>query len=270
MSYFHILVLALVQGITEFLPISSSGHLLLVPLLTTWQDQGLSLDIATHVGTLFAVLLYFRQDFINMILALMGRGSASEIIEGRQLAFHVIVGSIPALVAGGLLFFILKLDLRSLLLIAMTTLFFGVALGIADYYLKGSRKIRDMNSWDALFIGIFQIFSLFPGTSRSGVTMTAALIRGLDRQASTRFSMLLSVPIIMAAGTAASLKGILEEDVQFGHDALITAGVSFAVAYVVIRSLMAWIDKIGFMPFVIYRLCLGGFLLGLYLTGWSG
>lgn len=266
MTTLQILVLALVQGITEFLPISSSGHLLLVPLLTNWPDQGLSLDIATHVGTLFAVLLYFRSDFLYMLRALLGRGAAADIIGGRQLFFHLVVGSLPALIAGGLLFFVIKLDLRSLLMIAMTTLFFGVVLGIADYCFKGTRRMRDMNSWDALFIGIFQIFSLFPGTSRSGVTMTAALIRGLDRQASARFSMLLSIPIIGAAGLAATLRGVLEHDVEFGHDALITAGISFLVAYVVIKTLMTFISRIGFMPFVIYRLILGGFLLGLYVT----
>lgn len=266
MTFLHILLLAVIQGVTEFLPISSSGHLLLVPLLTDWQDQGQGLDIATHVGTLFAVILYFRSDILQMGQALLGRGSAAEILGGRQLFFHTIIGSLPALVAGALLFFIIKMELRSLLMIAMTTLFFGVVLGIADYSFKGKRTLRDMNSWDALFIGIFQIFSLFPGTSRSGVTMTAALIRGLNRDAAAHFSMLLSIPIIFAAGSAVTFKSILAGDAAFGLDALIAAGVSFVIAYFVIRILMAWINRIGFMPFVIYRLILGGFLLGLYLT----
>ncbi len=266
MTLLHILVLAVVQGITEFLPISSSGHLLLVPLLTPWQDQGLAIDVSTHVGSLLAVMVYFRSDILQMGRAVLGKGSADDVIGGRQLFFHSIVGSIPVVIAGAFLLFVVKIDLRSLLMIAMTTLFFGVALGIADYAFKGTRTLRQMNSWDALFIGIFQIFALFPGTSRSGVTMTAALIRGLDRKAATHFSMLLSIPVIMAAGIAATYKGITSGDATFGLDALLSAGVSFVVAYLVIKTLMTWIDRIGFMPFVVYRLILGGFLLGLYLT----
>jgi len=262
----QIFVLAVVQGVTEFLPISSSGHLLLVPLLTGWQDQGLAIDIATHIGTLLAVLLYFKSDLIYMIQAMLGKGSATDIIGGRQLTFHLIVGSLPALLAGGAIYFIAEVDLRSLLMIAMTTLFFGVVLGIADHFFKGTRDLRSMNSWDALFIGIFQIFALFPGTSRSGVTMTAALIRGLDRVAAARFSMLLSIPIIAAAGIAATIKTSMTQDFIFDFNALIAGAIAFIVAYYVIKILMRWINKVGFMPFVIYRMILGVFLLGLYVT----
>ncbi|WP_025898414.1 undecaprenyl-diphosphate phosphatase [Sneathiella glossodoripedis] len=266
MSFLHILVLAAVQGITEFLPISSSGHLLLVPLLTDWQDQGIELDIATHVGSLLAVILYFRADIFRMGKALAGVGSADDVIGGRQLFFHTVVGSIPVVIAGAILLFIVKIDLRSLLLIAMTTLFFGLALGVADYFFKGRRSLREMNSWDALFIGIFQIFALFPGTSRSGVTMTAALIRGLDRTTAAHFSMLLSIPVIFAAGIAATYKSLIGGDFSFGLAALLAAVVSFVIAYLVIRTLMVWINKIGFMPFVIYRIILGGALLAIYAT----
>ena len=267
MDPFQIFVLSVVQGVTEFLPISSSGHLLLVPLLTGWQDQGLAIDIATHVGSLLAVVLYFRSDLVLMLRALLGKGSADSIIGGRQLAFHLIIGSLPAMFAGAAIYFVAEIELRSLLMIAMTTLFFGILLGIADFYFKGSRDLRSMNSWDALFIGIFQIFALFPGTSRSGVTMTAALIRGLDRVEAARFSMLLSIPIIGAAGFAAVIKTSISGDFGFGFDALISGAIAFVVAYIVIKVLMRWINKIGFMPFVYYRLALGAFLIGLYITG---
>lgn len=260
------MVLAVVQGITEFLPISSSGHLLLVPLLTDWPDQGLALDIATHVGSLFAVIAYFRRDVMSMLASLAGIGSNDEIEIGRRLSLHVVIGSIPALLAGALLFFIAKLDLRSLLMIATMTLFFGVVLGIADRFFKGDKPLREMTSWDALFIGIFQIFALFPGTSRSGVTMTAALLRGLDRTEAARFSMLLSIPIIAGAGFAASLKIFSDHQLELGINALIAGGVSFLVAYVVIKVLMSFINRVGFMPFVWYRLVLGIGLLVIYVT----
>ncbi|MBL4907514.1 MAG: undecaprenyl-diphosphate phosphatase [Sneathiella sp.] len=266
MNLLQILVLAVVQGITEFLPISSSGHLLLVPLLTGWPDQGLSLDIATHVGTLVAVIAYFRADVIYMLSSLVSRGTSEEVKLGRQLAYHVIIGSIPALLAGALLFFVANLDLRSLLMIAIMTLFFGVVLGIADRFFKGNRLLKDMNSWDALFIGIFQIFALFPGTSRSGVTMTAALLRGLDRTEAARFSMLLSIPVIAGAGFAVTTKIIVENEMNLGIDALIASVVSFLVAYVAIKALMSLIAKISFMPFVWYRIVLGVFLIAVYVS----
>jgi len=267
LAFFHLLVLSIVQGITEFLPISSSGHLALVPILTHWQDQGLKLDIATHMGTLFAVLIYFRSNILFMLRSLIGRGSAGDVIFGRQLFSHMVIGSIPVVIAGGAIYFLLGTDFRSLLVIAAMTLFFGVVLGAADYFFKGQRKLEDMNSWDALFIGVFQIFALFPGTSRSGATMAAALFRGLDRRASAHFSMLLSIPVIIAAGAALSLRVMSEENFEIGIDAGIAAVAAFVVAYLVIKLLMDWINKIGYMPFVIYRMALGAFLLWFYFSG---
>lgn len=267
MDFLQILVLAVLQGVTEFLPISSSGHLLLVPILTGWQDQGVGLDIATHVGTLLAVFMYFRADFIDMSKALLGLGAVDAVTDGRRLFRHLVIGSLPALLAGAGLYFLSDLNLRSLLMVATTTLVFGVVLGIADRFFKGARTLRNMTNWDALFIGLFQVIALFPGSSRSGMTMAAALFRGFERAEATRFSMLLSVPIIAAAGLAMTAKEIVSGDAAFGQDALLVGAVSFAVAYVVIKTLMAWINKMGFMPFVIYRLALAIFLLGLYFSG---
>jgi undecaprenyl-diphosphatase len=264
-TIFQILVLAVIQGITEFLPISSSGHLLLVPLLTDWPDQGLAVDIAAHVGTLFAVMLYFRQDILQMIRAVIGMSSGEDRVLGRKLAAHVVIGTIPAVAAGALIVFVSEFDFRSILMIAVTTLVFGAVLGLADRFAKGTRTLRSMNSWDALFIGIFQIFALLPGTSRSGVTMAAALLRGIDRTDSARFSMLLSIPVIIGAGTIAGIRIAGDPDAVLGMDALIAAVASFVVAYLVIHLLMRWIARIGYMPFVWYRMVLGVFLLVIYL-----
>ncbi len=267
MNLLQILILALVQGITEFLPISSSGHLALVPFLTGWPDQGLMLDVATHVGTLFAVLLYFRNDLLMIVKGVFLYKKTDEARDARHLCVHLFIGSIPAVLAGALLFYIAKIDLRSILMIAVMTLFFGAILGAADLMFKGSKPMRAMTRWDALFIGIFQIFALFPGTSRSGVTMTAALLRGFDREDAARFSMLLSIPVIAGAGLVTTIRMIGEEQFELGIDALLAGLVSFGVAYLAIDILMKWINRIGFMPFVWYRLFLGFVLLGLYAYG---
>nr|WP_240953418.1 undecaprenyl-diphosphate phosphatase [Sneathiella chinensis] len=260
----QIIVLAVVQGVTEFLPISSSGHLLLVPLLTDWPDQGLELDIATHVGTLLAVLLFFRSDLWGMTQALFNRGDSPEL--GRRLIGHLILGSIPAVIAGGLLFYLFMIDFRSLLVIAATTILFGVLLGFADWRFKGTRTLDQMTRFDALFIGFFQVFALIPGSSRSGVTMTAALLSGFERKEAARFSMLLSIPVIVGAGLVAGIKLYSQQNLQMETDALIVGGISFAVAFCVISLLMRWIQTVGFMPFVIYRLLLGAYLLAVYFA----
>jgi len=260
----QIVALAIVQGITEFLPISSSGHLLLVPILTGWPDQGLSLDIATHVGTLLAVLLYFRSDMIFMMNGIIGRSTSEENSQGRQLFVHLVIASVPAVIAGGVLFFIVQLDLRSILVISMTTIFFGLVLGIADRYFKGTKALSAMTNWDAFFIGLMQIFALIPGTSRSGVTMAAALFRGLDRSRAAHFSMLLSIPVITGAGIAATIKIFASGEFNVGLDALIACSISFVIAYIVINLLMAWIKRVGYMPFVWYRFILGAALLVFY------
>ncbi|MEH6526665.1 MAG: undecaprenyl-diphosphate phosphatase [Sneathiella sp.] len=263
MALFHIIILALVQGITEFLPISSSGHLLIISPLTGWPDQGQVLDIAVHVGTLFAVILYFWRDIVEIAVALLNP-RRSESAPALRLFGHVIVASIPAVIAGGLLYFLVTLDLRSILLVAMTTIIFGVLLGWADKTYPVNNSLRQMNYRDALIIGMFQIFSLLPGTSRSGVTMMAARMRGFDRAEAAHFSMLLSIPTIMGAGTLGTLSLLNAGNADFSMDALLAAGIAFVFALMAISLLMKWISRIGFMPFVIYRLALGALLLGVY------
>ncbi|MFT6559109.1 undecaprenyl-diphosphate phosphatase [Sneathiella sp.] len=265
MEILQILVLAIVQGVTEFLPISSSGHLVLVPLLTGWPDQGLMLDVATHVGSLMAVIAYFRADLIEILQGVFKIGTETEVKDARLLFRHLVIASVPAVLAGGALFYILHTDLRSLLMIASTTLIFGVLLGISDKFCKDKKTVSGMSNWDALVIGLFQILALLPGTSRSGVTMTAARFCGVDRKGAARFSMLLSIPVILGAGVVLSFDLLKADNVEVGLDALITGVVSFGVAYLVIGLLMNWIGRIGFMPFVIYRVVLACGLFGFYL-----
>ena len=263
MPFFHILVLAAIQGITEFLPISSSGHLLMIPSVTGWADQGQSIDIAVHVGTLVAVITYFRKDVQQIIVAFL-RPTEGSAAEGRRLGWHILVASIPIVLAGGALYYLAQNELRSILLVAATTIFFGLFLGWADKKFPVTKKIDAITMLDSLVIGLFQILSLLPGTSRSGITMSAARMRGLSRKDGAHFSMLLSIPTILGAGTLATYGLLKAGDVQVGMDAVIAGVVACLVAFLVISLLMRWIEKIGFTPFIIYRLILGVLLLSVY------
>ena len=189
MPFFHIFVLAAIQGITEFLPISSSGHLLMIPSLTGWQDQGQSIDIAVHVGTLIAVVAYFRHDIFQIVKAFL-MPTDKNGAEGRKLGFHIIIASVPIVIAGGLMYLLLQNELRSILLVAATTIIFGIFLGWADKKYPVTKNIEGITMLDSLVIGLFQILALLPGTSRSGITMSAARMRGLSRSDGAHFSML--------------------------------------------------------------------------------
>ncbi|MCJ8275093.1 MAG: undecaprenyl-diphosphate phosphatase, partial [Psychrosphaera sp.] len=199
MTTLEIVVLAIIQGLTEFLPISSSAHLILPSQLLGWTNQGLAFDVATHVGTLFAVLLYFRQDVYQLTTAwfesLRGKKSSNS-----NLAWCIILGTIPAGLAGLLLKDYIEIYTRNISVIATTTIIFGLLLGWADKYAKQTLIIEQITFKNALVIGLAQAMALIPGTSRSGITMTAGLMLGLDRQSAARFSFLLSIPIIVLAG----------------------------------------------------------------------
>ena len=214
MTGLQLALLALVQGITEFLPISSSAHLILVPVFTGWPDQGPMIDVAVHVGTLGAVIVYFRRDVWQMISGLgrLGRNDRDRD-PGLRLAFHVVVATIPVVVAGAVLTSFGLSILRSPVLIGWTTAGFGVLLYIADRSNMTIRKIEHMTLAHALFIGVVQAVALIPGTSRAGITMTAARVLGYERTESARFSMLLSIPTIIAAG---ALAGVDQHAVDVG------------------------------------------------------
>ena len=264
MPLLHIVVLALVQGITEFLPISSSGHLVLVPALTGWEDQGVVIDVATHVGTLVAVLIYFRRDVAAMaagFLALAARRSDA----GARLALLIVVATVPTVIAGAVLHELGPDLLRSAAVIAWATLGFGVLLGIADRVGATSGRMEDIGYRAALIFGFAQVLALIPGTSRSGITMTAGRFLGLGREAAARFSLLMSIPTILGAGTLAGWDLYRAGDVSLGIDAVLAAVLSCLAALAAIALMMRWLRRASFLPFVIYRIVLGvGLLIWLY------
>jgi undecaprenyl-diphosphatase len=263
MSELQAIVLGLVQGLSEFLPISSSGHLILVPLLTGWADQGLTFDVAVHWGSLGAVLLYFRKDLLDM---LKGVGDWQEpglmSHPGRHLIVLIAVGTLP-IIAGGLAIKMLigTDNLRNAWVVGCTSIFFGSALYIADKVGARERAVAQMGFADALMIGCAQVLALIPGTSRSGVTMTAARLLGLQRAEAARFSFLLSIPAILAAGLLVTLD--VMEGGGLGLDATVLLGLlaAFLSAWAAIAFLMQWLRQESFTPFVIYRLLLGVALL---------
>ncbi|MGB0749753.1 MAG: undecaprenyl-diphosphate phosphatase [Magnetospiraceae bacterium] len=263
-SLLQIFVLAVVQGITEFLPISSSAHLVLTPVLFGWPDQGLAIDVAVHVGTLGAVLVYFRHDVIAMIGGFFALSKDPKNIQG-QLALKVAAATLPVVIAGFALSHFVPGGIRDPRVIAWTTLIFGIALYAADRWGPTGGKTESLGWIGALVIGASQILALLPGTSRSGITMTTARLLGMDRDEAARFSMLLSIPTILGAGLLA-VKDLLEADnAAITGDALLAAILAGITAWVAIAALMAWLKRAGFGPFVIYRVILGITLLVIFL-----
>ncbi len=265
MDLIQIVVLALMQGLTEFLPISSSAHLILVPVLTGWKDQGLAFDVAVHLGTLLAVVWYFRKELAAMLrewTASLGGGASTP---NSRLAWWVLWGTVPAGLAGLLFKDLIESELRSPLVIATTTILFGLLLWWADR--QGARK-RDEYSlgWrDVLVIGGAQALALIPGTSRSGITMTAALALGLTREGAARFSFLLSIPIIVLAGGVKTLDLIRGEGAVEWSALLLGTLFSAVSAYLCVHWFLKLLERIGMLPFVVYRLLLGLFLFAVFL-----
>ncbi len=260
----YIVLLAVIQGITEFLPISSSAHLILPAHLLGLTDQGLAFDVAVHVGTLSAVLFYFRRDFSLLIYAWVRNIRGGRSSQHSRLGWALIIGTFPAVIAGLLFNDFIEQHLRSTLVIAATTILFGLLLGYADIKRTEVRRNRDMKLKDVLVIGCVQALALIPGTSRSGITITAGLMLGLTRRAAARFSFFLSVPLIMAAGSYKGLE-LYQQGEQAPWFAVFVGAVVAAVsAYICIHWFLKLLNRMGMMPFVIYRLILGVGLLALY------
>ena len=265
MEWLQIITLALIQGITEFLPISSSAHLILPAQLLGWSDQGLAFDIAVHVGSLAAVTVYFRQDLAGYAQSGWGLMSGAGLDERAGELLRIAAATLPIMVCGFLAKDWVEAELRSVVVIAAATIAFGLLLAYADT----RHGAREAVTWsDALVIGSLQVLALVPGTSRSGITITAALLLGLSRTSAARFSFLLSIPTIAGAGLLATLD-LLETDGTVPWGTLATAAVlSGAAAYVCIRAFIALVERTGMMPYVIYRLLLGGVLLMLWYGWW--
>lgn len=262
MTLFHIFLVAVIQGITEFLPISSSGHLILLPKLTGMADQGLVIDVAVHVGTLFAVVLFFWSD---VRLALSG---LPDVLRGRldtpgaRLAFLLVIATIPVIVAG----LLLKLsgydeNLRSITVIGWTTLVFGLLLYWSDQIGRYRKTAETWTLRDAVILGLWQAVALIPGTSRSGITITGARFLGYHRQEAARISMLMSIPTIMASGALLGAEVVMQADFGLLRQGALAAAFAFVAALLALFLMMRLLRSISFTPYVIYRIGLGVVLL---------
>ena len=266
MDIIQITLLALVQGITEYLPISSSAHLILVPVLSGWEDQGLSFDIAVHVGSLFAVMLYFRREVIAIT-----RDTTKTLFQRQahtpdsQLGFSIILATIPIVIAGALLVSIVETDFRNPLVIASASIGFGLLLWAADRRTPHMTDLSKLSYKDALIIGLFQVLAIIPGTSRSGITMTAALLLGYSRTAASRFSFLLAIPTILMSGILVTLKMFKPEATVDWTALILGTLLSFIFAYLAIHFFLKLIEHTGMLPYVIYRVLLGVVLLAIFL-----
>ena len=259
MTLIQIIVLSLIQGLTEFLPVSSSAHLILGSKVFSWPDQGLVFDVATHLGTLFAVLVYFRKDLWNMVLPWISADNNDQA--SRSLGLTLVIASIPAIVAGGLLHTWVESSLRDTRIIAFTTIGFGLLLWWVDAHFARTKKLQDMNMKSGILIGLAQMLALVPGTSRSGITITMGRMLGFDADGAARFSFLLSIPIIAAAGAYGVLK-MLMHDAPIDWSQFALAIVLSALAgWLCIAAFLALLQRVGLVPFVIYRLALGLILL---------
>ncbi len=263
MTLLQILVLATVQAVTEFLPISSSGHLILVPFFLGWPDQGLTFDVATHAGTLLAVVVYFRRDLRDLIAGFFtGRPSATGEYSPRALAWCIALGTVPAGVAGLAFKDMIEAHARNPLLIAATAVSYGLVLLLADRIGGKSREIGDLGWREALWIGAAQALALVPGTSRSGITITAALLLGLTRPAAARFSFLLSIPITAVAaaleGAELAMQGVTAEQL---YPLVLGAIVAAGAGYAVIAWLLAWLRRRSLTVFVVYRVLLAAVIV---------
>ena len=261
MTWLQAIVLAIVQGLSEFLPISSSGHLVLVPSAAGWADQGLAFDVAVHFGSLLAVCVFFRDDIVALL-----RGSGqlltlkSQTPESR-MALAIGIGTIPAAIAGLALAGWIEANLRSPSVIVVTLSGYAIVMVLADRLGRRERNVADVTISDAVVIGCAQALALVPGTSRSGVTISAARILGFDRRDAARFSFLLSVPVILLA-TIYEMGGLLVGDTSVAWLQLsVAALVAAIVAYASIDFFMRFVSRIGLLPFALYRLVLAGVIL---------
>ncbi len=262
MDLTQLIALALVQGITEFLPISSSAHLILMPRLMGTADQGVLIDVALHVGTLGAVLLYFRADTARLLAGAADIARLRTRTPAARLVWLLALATVPVVLAG------LASELtgtqerlRAPLVIAITTIGFGLLLWWADRTARGEREAAGWTWRDALLMGLAQVLALVPGTSRSGITITAALLLGYRRADAARLAMLMAVPTILASGTLLTLEALAKGQAAALGPAALAALLAFAAAYAALAVMMRFLDRVGFTPYVLYRLALGAVLL---------
>ena len=265
MDWLHVFLLAIVQGLTEFLPISSSAHLVLMPHLFNWQDQGLAFDIAVHIGSLAAVLFYFRATISELWRAWWRHIRLGEASAESRLAWAIIVATVPVAVVGLLFNGWISRMLRDPVVIAVATLVFALLLWAADRWAPSTHDEHAMGWRGVLTVGVAQALALIPGTSRSGITMTAGLAIGLTREAAARFSFLLSIPVILLAG-AHNTWHLLAQPQSAPWSALAVATVvSGVTAWTCIHFFLRWVERVGMTPFVIYRIALAAVLFWVFV-----
>lgn len=262
MDFIQTVVLALIQGISEFLPISSSAHLILMPQLSDWSDQGLAFDVVVHMGTLVAVVYYYKHVIFQLLSDFYFSIVKGKTIGESKMAWGVLLATIPVGVCGFLFKDVIATDLRSVETIAYMSIVFGILLGIAVLLDATRPHARDLLVWkDMIFIGLMQTLALVPGVSRSGITITVGLLIGLSRKSSVQFAFLLSIPVI----TLSVLLVLIDiyQDQQMVNLTLLVVGfvVSIVSAYLAIVFFIKALEAMSMMPFVVYRLCLGVFLL---------
>ncbi|PIE46163.1 MAG: undecaprenyl-diphosphatase [Gammaproteobacteria bacterium] len=257
MDFIQTFVLAIVQGITEFLPISSSAHLILTSQFLGWRDQGVTFDLALNVGTLLAVIIYFRKDVIVIIGDTIASIAQRQKVGVSSLGWYIVLATIPAGLFGLFLMDWVDHYLRDPRVILLTTVFYAVLLWVADKYGKKIKPMQAMNAKNAMVIGMAQALALIPGTSRSGITITAALFLGYDFQTASRFSFLLAIPVIFFATAAKITDDALSiGDLPWG-DFIIGCIISFVSALLTIHYFLKWLNRFGMTPYVVYRLLLG-------------
>ncbi len=262
METLHILLLALVQGITEFLPISSSAHLILAPKIFGFNDQGLAFDVAIHVGSLLAVISYFRTELNQIVRDFFDSiGKPENSTDHSRLGWMIIISTIPIIFTGLIFKSFIEQNMRTSLMIAIPTIIFGLLLYWSDLKGRKERTISSIGWKDAMIIGLWQAIAIFPGTSRSGITITAGLMLGLTREAASRYSFLLSIPTIIMTGIYVTYGLMLSDEVVVWGDLIAGSILSFISAYLCIHLFLSFIERCGMLPFVIYRLILGAALL---------
>ncbi|TFL18125.1 undecaprenyl-diphosphate phosphatase [Jannaschia formosa] len=269
MPLWHLLVLAALQGVTEFLPVSSSGHLILLPALTGLADQGTFLDVAVHVGTLGAVVLYFRAD---VAAALRGTVGLFRMRSGpdERLALGLAIATVPVIIAGLVISLTIGTEaLRSVALIGWTTLLFGLLLWWCDQKGAQVKTVADWTPMQAVKFGLWQAIALIPGTSRSGIVITGARAMGYERREAARLSMLMSIPTILASGALLSLEAMEDASGALARDGAIAALFAFGAAFAALHLMMKLLNSVDFTPYVWYRMVLGIGLL-VYAYGYAG
>jgi len=264
MTLFTIIIISIVQGLTEFIPVSSSGHLVLVPKLLNLQDQGLIMDLAVHIGTLFAVLVYYYKDIWQIAMGCIFWKDKRRT-SSRNLGIYIVLATIPAIIFGFAIHVMIPEGIRDIRIIVATTIIFGALMGLVDKYCFSEKKISEINLKSAMVIGFAQVLALIPGTSRSGVTMTAGRFLGFSRVDAARFSFLLSVPATAGAGALGVFDVIQSGNTQMGIDMLLAIIFSFFAGLLAISIMMNWLKRFGLMPFAIYRLILGFAILAFML-----